>query len=58
MSNILNYKVLTLFSFLEVRINSIKYRLNYNPAKYDHKSKMYVEKDVMYNSFTEAKELQ
>lgn len=54
----MNYKVLHLFSILEVRINSIKYKLNYNPAKYDHKSKMYVKKDIIYDNFTEAKELQ
>jgi hypothetical protein len=54
----LNYKVLLLFSILEVRINSIKYKMNYNPAKYDYKSKMYVKKDIMYDTFTKAKELQ
>jgi transcription initiation factor IIE alpha subunit len=41
-----------------VRINSIKYKLNYNPAKYDYKSKRYVKKDIMYESFNKAKELQ
>lgn len=54
----MNYKALYLFSILEVRINSIKYKLNYNPAKYDYKSKMYVKKDIMYDTFTKAKELQ
>jgi hypothetical protein len=54
----LNYKVLHLFSILEVRINSIKYKLNYNPAKYDHKSKNVRKKGIIYDSFTEAKELQ
>ncbi|TLX86147.1 MAG: hypothetical protein E6L04_04030 [Thaumarchaeota archaeon] len=54
----MNYKVLLLFSILEVSINSKKYTLNYNPAKYDDKSKRYVKKDIMYDTFTEAKDLQ
>ena len=41
-----------------MRINSIKYKLNYHPAKYDHKSMTYVKKDVKYDNFLKAKEHQ
>ncbi len=43
---------------LQLRINSIKYKLNYNPAKYDYKTMTYVKEDVKYDNFSKAKEHQ